>query len=124
MNHTNCDATKSMKGYYHQFHETILYLINENINEIKLEGLEDIDLLYNDGSVLIQIKYHNKTKSNNEHFGKDSGFFKVYKSFILNNDKYNNINEIIYYCFCEDELKGCSQFKLPHDEFISFLKKN
>ena len=51
MNHNNRDATKSMKGYYHQLHETILYLINENINEIKLEGLEDIDLLYNDRSV-------------------------------------------------------------------------
>ena len=45
---------------------------------------------------LIQIKYHNKTKSNNDHFGKDSGFFKVYKSFILNNYKYNNVNKIIY----------------------------
>jgi hypothetical protein len=126
MSKHNRDATKSLKGYIHQINETVLYLTNIKIKEIKFEGLEDIDLFYNDNNtILIQYKYHSKNKkSNNEGFGKNSGLYKVYKSFICNNDKYTNIKNIIYYIYCEDELIGTPQFKYAHEEFINFFENN
>lgn len=121
----NRDATKSLKGYIYQLHEFILYLLESDIKEIKLEGLEDIDYLTtNNNKILIQLKYHNSKNNNNsdENFGKESGFYKVYKSFILNYTKYENIKLIIYRCVCEDELNGTKELKYKKEEFQKFIK--
>jgi hypothetical protein len=97
------NATDSMKGYIHQLHESIICLLKEGVNNVKLEGLEDIDYIWGDNKkVLIQVKYHKDTISDNENLGCTSGFYKVYKSFILNYEKYNNVSSIIYSCFCEN----------------------
>lgn len=71
----------------------------------------------------LNIIKKNKT-SNDECFGESSGLFKVYKSFILDNKKYNNVTSIIYHCYCENELKGTPEFKSNKEEFIKFLKNN
>lgn len=60
MEKNNRDATNSIKGYYHQLHETIMLILDDKVTEIKLEGIEDIDLYYNDQKVLVQVKYHKK----------------------------------------------------------------
>jgi hypothetical protein len=119
------NATDSMKGYIHQLHESIICLLKEGVNNVKLEGLEDIDYIWGDNKkVLIQVKYHKDTISDNENLGCTSGFYKVYKSFILNYEKYNNVSSIIYSCFCEGNFKGKKEFKLNRNDFIKYLRDN
>jgi hypothetical protein len=119
------NATDSMKGYIHQLHESIICLFKEGVNNVKIEGLEDIDYIWGDNNkVLIQVKYHKDTISDNENLGCTSGFYKVYRSFILNYEKYNNVSSIIYSCFCEGNFKGKKEFKLNRNDFIKYLRDN
>jgi len=117
------NATDSMKGYIHQLHKSLICLLKDGVTTIKLEGLEDIDYtLRYDEKVLIQVKYSKDTVGSAEYMGNTSGFYKVYKSFILNNKKYNNTISIIYSCFSEGSFKGHKKFKLTYDEFINYLR--
>lgn len=101
---TNRDATASMNGYNYQ-RLYALYLMtenynNENINIIKEEGDEDIDIILNNGNKeLTQVKYHsckNEKTSEYETLKQNSGIFKVIRSHIDNNNKINKINMYVY----------------------------
>ena len=59
----NRDATKSLKGYIYQLHKFILYLLESDIKEIKLEDIDYITT--NNNKILIQLKYYNSKDNNN-----------------------------------------------------------
>ncbi len=60
------DAIDTITGYYYQFDYSILQLLdlkNEN-NTITIEGIEDVDILEENGLTAIQCKYYDKTEYN------------------------------------------------------------
>jgi|SaaInlStandDraft_7_1057024.scaffolds.fasta_scaffold00346_14 hypothetical protein len=107
---SNGDATFSLKGYTHQLYESIIYLLDNNIKEIKIEGIEDIDYLTdNNNKYIIQLKYHTLNTTTRESIDTNSGLFKVYKRYMLNNCNYNNTKKIIYYIYDENNKTSMTQ---------------
>lgn len=59
-------ATDTIKGYFYQFDLAILKLLelNDDTNEITVEGIEDVDIKNATEEIAIQCKYHSKTEYN------------------------------------------------------------
>lgn len=110
-NENKRDATPSCKGYIDQLIRTINYIHEyNNLHEIKFEGLEDVDLFINNKIICIQVKYHSLNSKTKENLIVSGNFFKVFKSFIFNNQKYNNVEKIIYLIDSAEVLLGTKDF--------------
>lgn len=91
----NRNATASMNGYTYQRKYALYYLFQHETINILEEGEEDIDISTKNGSVFIQIKYHDK--SSIESLTIDSGLMKVIKAhYKKSSDQLENIHEIKY----------------------------
>lgn len=56
-------ATATIKGYFYQFDQTIVRLLEASKNaSITVEGIEDVDLIDKDDSAFIQCKYYEGTE--------------------------------------------------------------
>lgn len=96
------DATAPAKGYEYQLcylMQLIVSKINDESYSFVYEGNEDIDVYKNNIiDTLIQIKYHSTSgnKCINENLDINGGLGKVYKNFVKEYEKLNNISQIIY----------------------------
>lgn len=89
----NREADSSMNGYYYQRLCALYFFFRYMyIKYIKEEGIEDVDLYFDDSSkIVIQVKYISDSESLTE----EGGLFKVIKENYLKTD----IKEIIYYVY-------------------------
>jgi hypothetical protein len=56
-------ATATIKGYFYQFDQTIVRLLEASANaSITVEGIEDVDLIDEDDSAFVQCKYYEGTE--------------------------------------------------------------
>jgi len=118
---TTRDATKSFKGYEFQYYYFIKLILKqyEQIDYIKFEGCEDIDILFKDGKYhCIQVKHYSKDEPK-EGFGKRSGFTKVINAYMTN---YNNtmdkgnVDKIVYFINNENKLHSPKFEKLLNND--------
>lgn len=62
---TNRSATATIKGYFYQFDQTIVRLLEATKHgSITVEGVEDIDLDDGEVSAFVQCKYYEGTEYN------------------------------------------------------------
>lgn len=62
---TDRSATATIKGYFYQFNQTIVRLLEATkLGSITVEGVEDIDLDDGDASAFVQCKYYEGTEYN------------------------------------------------------------
>ncbi|MBY6345352.1 hypothetical protein E5C31_05170 [Providencia rettgeri] len=62
---TDRSATATIKGYFYQFDQTIVQLLEATMQgSVTVEGIEDIDLDDGDTSVFVQCKYYEGTEYN------------------------------------------------------------
>ena len=62
---TNRSATATIKGYFYQFDQTIVRLLEATKHgSITVEGVEDIDLDDGGASAFVQCKYYEGTEYN------------------------------------------------------------
>lgn len=62
---TNRSASPTIKGYFYQFDQTIVRLLEASKNaSVTVEGIEDIDLEDGNESALVQCKYYEGTEYN------------------------------------------------------------
>jgi hypothetical protein len=65
MTMTDRSATATIKGYFHQFDQTIIHLLEATKRGcVTIEGVEDIDLADDDQSAFVQCKYYEGTEYN------------------------------------------------------------
>jgi hypothetical protein len=62
---TDRSATATIKGYFYQFDQTIVRLLEASKQaSVTVEGIEDIDLDGGDKSAFVQCKYYEGTEYN------------------------------------------------------------
>lgn len=116
---TDRSATDTIKGYFYQFDLAILKILQleEETDEITVEGIEDIDIKNATEEVAIQCKYHSKTEYNHSGIGKPIRLMLNHFKEVLNGKQ----NKIKYLYF--------GHFKSGHEKFpslltLDFLKSN
>lgn len=116
------NASHSLKGYTYEIFLIIKYILTDNmIKELILEtGNEDIDIIYDNNKICNQIKYYTSDKTD-EHMGILGGFFTVYKRFVLNREKYDNVSEILYSVYWENNMK-CTKCMFHTDKLKEELR--
>lgn len=103
------EATSTIRGYIYQFNLSILELLKleSNDSSITIEGIEDIDIEYINGTIeTIQCKYYEETKYNHsaiskalrwmlKHFAKNKNSklrYKLYGHYKSGQDKFTTAN--------------------------------
>ena len=111
------DAIDTITGYYYQFDYSILQLLdlkNEN-DTITIEGVEDVDILEENGLTAIQCKYYDKTEYNHSVIAKPIRL--MLKDYVSRTPQKKNIRYKLY-----------SRYKSGHNKFpsplsVDFAKK-
>ena len=57
------DAVSTIKGYYYQFDHYILQLLSlqNDSDSVRIEGIEDVDIILKDTINAVQCKYYDET---------------------------------------------------------------
>lgn len=111
------DAIDTITGYYYQFDYSILQLLdlkNEN-DTITIEGVEDVDILEENGLTAIQCKYYDKTEYNHSVVAKPIRL--MLKDYVSRTPQKKNIRYKLY-----------GRYKSGHNKFpsplsVDFAKK-
>lgn len=104
------DAIDTITGYYYQFDYSILRLLdlkNEN-DTITIEGIEDVDILEENGLTAIQCKYYDKTEYNHSVIAKPIRL--MLKDYVNRSPQKKNIRYKLY-----------GRYKSGHGKFPSTL---
>ncbi|MDP1976029.1 DUF4297 family anti-phage-associated protein [Undibacterium sp.] len=116
---SNRAANATIKGYFYQFDHTIVQILKSTAPNavVTVEGIEDVDFVTEDESVLIQCKYYEGTEYNHS----------VIKEAVIHMVRHFKEND----CFKDQRFRYCiyghfngGQEKLPSDFNIEFLKKH
>ena len=130
---TDRDATNSFKGYEFQYYYFIKLILeqHEQIDYVKFEGYEDIDIIYkNTDYYCIQIKHHSEDKPKETFTNTQknkSGFTKVIDAYMSDYDdkmNKNNISKIIYFINNENKIQSpefSKMFENNKDTTLSLL---
>ena len=111
------DAVDTIKGYYYQFDYFILQIINsaDDLDEITIEGIEDVDIFNKDGVTAVQCKYYSKTEYNH------SVIAQPIRLMLRDFAKRNTENQIRYKIY--GKYKSGHE-KYPEELTVDFAKKN
>lgn len=115
---TNRSASATIKGYFYQFDQTIVRLLDASKNaSLTVEGIEDIDLDDGNESALVQCKYYEGTEYNHSVI-KDAVIFML-RHF---HTKGCPANQVFRYRIYGHYKSGQTKLKLPIS--IDFLKEH
>lgn len=107
---TGRDAIDTITGYYYQFDYSILQILdlkNEN-DTITIEGIEDVDIIEENGLTAIQCKYYDKTEYNHSVIAKPIRL--MLKDYVSRTPQKKNIRYKLY-----------GRYKSGHGKFPSAL---
>lgn len=115
---TNRSANATIKGYFYQFDQTIVRLLEGSKNaSVTVEGIEDIDLDDGDDSAFVQCKYYEGTEYN--HSVIKEAVIHMLRHFHKAGCPSNQVFKYRLYCHYKD---GQHKLELPMTE--DFLKEN
>ena len=111
-------ATDTLRGYFYQFHLTIIEILKAQDNDIiTIEGIEDIDILSGASQIAIQCKYHEKTEYNHSVIKSSIQWMIRHYSGVLDNK-----TPLMKYRYFGHFQKGHEKLSLPIS--VEFLKQN
>lgn len=120
---SNRSATDTIKGYFYQFDYSIEQLLNltDELDEITIEGIEDIDIDTSDSSVAVQCKYYSKTEYNHSVISKPiRAMLTHFKELKEQGKPFINYHLYGYYKSGQDKLTLPIEVQFLKESFLSY----
>lgn len=114
------EAISTIKGYYYQFDYYILQLLqlHNNKDSVRIEGVEDVDILTSTEVKAVQCKYFEGTKCAPSIVGK--AIRPMLRHFSMNKDAKYNYSLYGHYCTGVDSIQIPLTVKYIKDKFFTY----